>query len=173
MRERAPLTFRFGWSRRRRPSRWRGSAWASCSCGGSWTSAWARLPHQVGAGLAVRRWRGEPDQGVPGLGARPVRLAVQPDGGTGLGELGVHGRPGRSGHRPDDRPGLPVSAICGCLLLALIYLTSLPLTANAVIDDHIVEILMLIGLILLRNGRVWGAEDSWDRAVVDTLPLLR
>src|SRR3954453_6424632 len=65
------------------------------------------------------------------------------------------------------------SAICGCLLLALIYLTSLPLTANAVIDDHIVEILVLIGLILLRNGRVWGAEDWWDRAVGDKLPLLR
>src|SRR3954454_21530611 len=54
------------------------------------------------------------------------------------------------------------SAICGSLLLALIYLTSLPLTANPLLDDHIIEILMLIGLILLRNGRIWGAEDWWD-----------
>jgi len=65
------------------------------------------------------------------------------------------------------------SAICGALLLALIYLSALPVVANPFVDDHIVYILLLLGLIPLRNGRVWGLGGWWDRVVGDRVPFLR
>lgn len=65
------------------------------------------------------------------------------------------------------------SAICGCLMLAMIYLASLPPAANPFMDDHVIEIFVLVGLILLRNGTVWGAQAWWDRTVGNRVRVLR
>lgn len=65
------------------------------------------------------------------------------------------------------------SAICGALMLLMFYLSGLPLSLNPFVDDHIIEILMLIGLVLLRNGRVWGASTWWEERVGTRLRFLR
>ncbi|HET7902840.1 MAG TPA: hypothetical protein VFL59_16765 [Candidatus Nanopelagicales bacterium] len=65
------------------------------------------------------------------------------------------------------------SAICGALMLLMFYLAGLPLSLNPFIDDHVIEILMLVGLIFLRNGRVWGASAWWEERVGSRLKFLR
>jgi thiosulfate dehydrogenase [quinone] large subunit len=65
------------------------------------------------------------------------------------------------------------SAVCACLMLFLIYLTALPPSANPFMDDHIIEIFLVLGLLFLRNGRVWGAQGWWDRVVGERVPLLK
>jgi thiosulfate dehydrogenase [quinone] large subunit len=65
------------------------------------------------------------------------------------------------------------SAICGALMLFMFYLSGLPLSLNPFVDDHVIEILMLVGLILLRNGRFWGASAWWEERVGARAPFLR
>jgi thiosulfate dehydrogenase [quinone] large subunit len=65
------------------------------------------------------------------------------------------------------------SAVCGIAMLAFLYASSLPLQANPFIDDHVIEALMLAGLILIRNGRTWGLSAWWDGTVGRRFPLLR
>lgn len=65
------------------------------------------------------------------------------------------------------------SAICGCLMLLFFYLSQLPLALNPFIDDHIIQIFLLTGLMALRNGRVWGASRWWEARVGERVPFLR
>lgn len=65
------------------------------------------------------------------------------------------------------------SAVCGVLLLAILYLAELPETANPFVSSNMIYALVLVALIPLRNGRVWGLSKGWERTVGARLPWLR
>jgi len=65
------------------------------------------------------------------------------------------------------------SAVVCCLFLAMFWMASLPLSTNPIIDDHVIELLMLVGLVFLRNGRIWGAQGWWDDVVGRRIPFLK
>lgn len=61
-----------------------------------------------------------------------------------------------------------VAAASGALLLAFMYLSSLPLENNPVVDDHLVYAVVLIGLATVRAGDTVGLGAAWRR-----LPLVQ
>lgn len=65
------------------------------------------------------------------------------------------------------------SGICAIVMLGFLYASSLPLSSNPFIDDHVVEALLVAGLILLRNGHTWGLGGWWDGAVGSRMAVLR
>lgn len=62
--------------------------------------------------------------------------------------------------------GVRIAAIAGTIMLLLMYLASLPLETNPIIDDHIVYALVLIGLALADAGRVLGLGRWWTQTTL-------
>jgi thiosulfate dehydrogenase [quinone] large subunit len=62
----------------------------------------------------------------------------------------------------------------GVILLALMYLAALPPSTNPVLDDHIVYILVLIGLCYVNEQQKLGLGASWAKSgLVKKYPILR
>jgi thiosulfate dehydrogenase [quinone] large subunit len=59
-----------------------------------------------------------------------------------------------------------IAAASGALLLAFMYLASLPLENNPVIDDHLVYAVVLLGLAAVRAGDTAGLGRMWRRLPV-------
>ncbi|WP_051478904.1 DoxX family membrane protein [Arthrobacter sp. H5] len=68
--------------------------------------------------------------------------------------------------------GMRTAAIGGCAMLALMWLSSLPLKNNPVIDEHIIYSAVLIALAATSAGHTWGLGRAWDRFTSAT-PALR
>ena len=56
-----------------------------------------------------------------------------------------------------------VAAASGALLLTFMYLASLPLENNPVVDDHLVYAVVLVGLAAVRAGDTAGLGRAWRR----------
>lgn len=70
--------------------------------------------------------------------------------------------------------GLRVAAIGGLILLAGLWASSLPLTANPFMDQHLVYWLAIVALALANAGDTWGLGRLWARTpLVRKMPLLR
>jgi len=69
--------------------------------------------------------------------------------------------------------GLRLTALFGSLLMLLMWSAVLPPEHNPVVDEHIVYMLVLIGLAFNRAGHVWGL-GTWcaDTALVKKYPFL-
>ncbi|HEX5456702.1 MAG TPA: hypothetical protein VFW77_05065 [Candidatus Saccharimonadales bacterium] len=62
----------------------------------------------------------------------------------------------------------------GSVLLALMYLAALPPSTNPVLDEHIVYILVLIGLCYVNGQQKLGFGSSWKNiGLVKKYPVLR
>ncbi|GIU99240.1 MAG: membrane protein [Actinomycetota bacterium] len=68
-----------------------------------------------------------------------------------------------------------LAAVGGAIWMALFYLaTSIWPEYNPVVDDHIVYILVLVGLAQIGAGRYLGLQERWERsALVRRFPVLR
>lgn len=64
--------------------------------------------------------------------------------------------------------GMRIAAIAGTVLLGFMYLASLPLTTNPIIDSHVVEALAIISLAMIGAGDTLGLGRQWK-----SLPLVR
>lgn len=64
--------------------------------------------------------------------------------------------------------GMRVAAVSGTLLLVFMYLASLPLQTNPILDDHITMALTVIALALIGGGDVLGLGRTWKK-----LPLVQ
>jgi thiosulfate dehydrogenase (quinone) large subunit len=64
--------------------------------------------------------------------------------------------------------GMRIAAVSGTLLLVFMYLASLPLENNPVLDDHLTMALTIVALTMLGAGDVLGLGRAWKR-----LPLVR
>ncbi|KZM34403.1 hypothetical protein [Oerskovia enterophila] len=64
--------------------------------------------------------------------------------------------------------GMRIAATAGTVLLGFMYLASLPLTTNPIIDSHVVEALAIISLAMIGAGDTLGLGRQWK-----SLPLVR
>jgi thiosulfate dehydrogenase (quinone) large subunit len=64
--------------------------------------------------------------------------------------------------------GMRIAAVAGTVLLGLMYLASLPLTTNPIIDSHVVEALAIISLAMIGAADTLGLGRQWK-----SLPLIR
>lgn len=70
--------------------------------------------------------------------------------------------------------GLRLASIGGILLLGSLWASSLPLSANLFLDQHLVYLLTIIGLTFAKAGDTWGLGLWWSRTgLVRKLPILR
>lgn len=70
--------------------------------------------------------------------------------------------------------GVRIAAAAGILMLALIYAAGFIWPEhNPFLDEHIVYAIVLVGVVLARAGRTWGAGVWWARtAPVRRFPVL-
>ncbi len=67
-----------------------------------------------------------------------------------------------------------IAAGAGALLYALMYLASVPLDNNPIIDDHVSGAIVVIVLALTLAGDTWGFGRKWARTnLVRKYPVLR
>lgn len=69
---------------------------------------------------------------------------------------------------------LRLASISGVTLMALMYVSALPLANNPFIDEHIIYALVLLLLAELKAGEIMGFGKSWSKSsVVKSFPFLR
>ena len=67
-----------------------------------------------------------------------------------------------------------IAAATGALLYLSMYVASLPLANNPVIDDHLLGAISLVALALLQAGDTWGLGRWWAHTeLVRRYPVLR
>jgi thiosulfate dehydrogenase [quinone] large subunit len=68
-----------------------------------------------------------------------------------------------------------LAAIGGAIWMAIFYVaTAMPPTYNPVIDEHIVYLLVLVGLAQIGAGRFLGLQERWERLeLVRRFPVLK
>ncbi|MFI6485386.1 DoxX family protein [Nonomuraea sp. NPDC050663] len=69
--------------------------------------------------------------------------------------------------------GMRVAAVAGALMMVFMWMASLPMTSNPVIDDHLIYALVLVGLAAAKAGDTYGLGRAWGRtALVRNQPWL-
>lgn len=70
--------------------------------------------------------------------------------------------------------GVKVASYSGALMMLLIYLSRFPGEFNPLIDEHIVYIVLLIGLARAEAGKVLGLGKVWaETNIVQKYPILQ
>jgi thiosulfate dehydrogenase [quinone] large subunit len=70
--------------------------------------------------------------------------------------------------------GLRVAAVAGALMYGFMYLASLPLVTNPVIDDHLSGAVTLVLFALAYAGDTWGFGNWWkNTTITKRFPALR
>ncbi len=70
--------------------------------------------------------------------------------------------------------GMRLAAYCGTLLLLMMWAASLPIKTNPFVDDHILYILVLIGLYAGKSGETLGFGKAWKKSnLVKKYPILQ
>jgi thiosulfate dehydrogenase (quinone) large subunit len=70
--------------------------------------------------------------------------------------------------------GLRIAAVAGVLMYGFMYLASLPLETNPIIDDHLSGALVLVLLAVAYAGDTWGLGTWWkNTSLVKRFPILR
>jgi len=70
--------------------------------------------------------------------------------------------------------GMRIAAVAGALMYGLMYLASLPLENNPVVDDHLTGAVIVVLLALAYAGDTWGLGNWWKQtALVKRFPWLR
>ena len=70
--------------------------------------------------------------------------------------------------------GMRIGTAAGALMYAFMYLASLPLQNNPVVDDHLIGVIVMVVLALGAAGTTWGMGHWWNRRkVVQKFPVLR
>ena len=70
--------------------------------------------------------------------------------------------------------GMRIAAATGALLYGLMWLASIPLENNPVLDDHVLGAITVIVLALTLAGDTWGVGKAWAKSrLVREYPVLR
>lgn len=154
-------------------------AWAAARIGMGWIFLWAFLDKLVGLGFATPAGKGWIDGGNPTKGflsgaEGPFAGFYHALAGTtfanvlfmaGLLGIGVALLLGI---------GMRIAAGSGALLLIMMYTAVLPPDTNPVIDDHVIQAILLIGLAAANAGATLGLGGWWARTpLVRRLPWLK
>ncbi len=68
--------------------------------------------------------------------------------------------------------GLRALSVAGTALMLLMWLSSLPLSNNPVIDEHIVYAAVLVVLAATHAGDKWGFGQQWNAMLETKSPAL-
>lgn len=69
--------------------------------------------------------------------------------------------------------GMRIAAYTGSLLLLLMYLAVFPIKSNPFVDQHIIYILVLLGLYASKADEILGFGKTWKKAkIVKQYPIL-
>jgi thiosulfate dehydrogenase [quinone] large subunit len=69
--------------------------------------------------------------------------------------------------------GQKISGISGAALMLLLWSTNLPPSNNPIIDDHIINAIIFIGIIFVKPGKWWGLGKWWaNTPIVKKYPIL-
>ena len=70
--------------------------------------------------------------------------------------------------------GMRIGTAAGAAMYTFMYLASLPLQNNPVVDDHLIGVISMVVLALGAAGTTWGMGHWWNRRkVVQKFPVLR
>lgn len=70
--------------------------------------------------------------------------------------------------------GLRIAAVAGVLMYGFMYLASLPLETNPIVDDHLIGAVILVLFALAYAGDTWGLGTWWKNiSVTKRFPILR
>lgn len=70
--------------------------------------------------------------------------------------------------------GMRIAAVSGALLYGLMWIASMPLENNPVIDDHLLGAITVVVLAVTLAGDTWGLGRTWARThLVRRFPVLR
>lgn len=70
--------------------------------------------------------------------------------------------------------GIRLAAITGAALYLMMYVASMPLENNPVLDDHLAGAIVLIVLALTLAGDTWGLGKTWAKtSYIRKFPVLR
>jgi thiosulfate dehydrogenase [quinone] large subunit len=68
--------------------------------------------------------------------------------------------------------GMRIASVGGALLMLLMWSSRLPPTTNPFLDQHIIYVLVLIGLAALKAGDTLGLGKWWSK-LVNNSPVLQ
>lgn len=69
---------------------------------------------------------------------------------------------------------LRFAAICGALMMALMYMSAFPPANNPLIDDHVIYAIVLLVLAELKSGDTLGFGKMWSKGTIaNSFPILR
>jgi len=154
--------------------------WAIARIGLGWTFLWAFLDKMFGLGFSTpsdRSWLagGSPTEGfLANSAAGPFKNFYTAIAGqewtnwlfmAGLAGIGIALILGI---------GMRIAGVSGALLLIMMWTVALPPTSNPIIDSHLLQAVMLIGVAAAHAGHTWGFGDKWNRtSLVERFPILR
>lgn len=70
--------------------------------------------------------------------------------------------------------GLRIAAVAGVLMYGCMYLASLPLVTNPIVDDHLSGAVILVLFALAYAGDTWGLGTWWkNTSITKRFPILR
>jgi len=67
---------------------------------------------------------------------------------------------------------LPIS-VSGGLLMVLLWMTNVPPANNPILDEHIIYLILLVGLMKVKAGQTLGLGKWWSNiSIVKRFPIL-
>lgn len=70
--------------------------------------------------------------------------------------------------------GMRIATFTGSLLLFLMWMASLPIKTNPIVDEHVVYIFVLVGLYSMNAGEILGFGKSWKKSsIAKQYPILQ
>jgi thiosulfate dehydrogenase [quinone] large subunit len=69
--------------------------------------------------------------------------------------------------------GMKIAAVSGGLLMLLLWMTNVPPANNPILDEHIIYLILLIGLMKVKAGQTLGLGKWWlNTPLVRRFPIL-
>ncbi|MGD0056757.1 MAG: hypothetical protein ABSB83_02745 [Methanomassiliicoccales archaeon] len=69
--------------------------------------------------------------------------------------------------------GMKIATVSGGLLMVLLWMTNVPPASNPILDEHIIYLILLIGLLRVKAGQTLGLGKWWSStSLVKRFPIL-
>ncbi len=69
--------------------------------------------------------------------------------------------------------GIRIAVYSGVLLMAMMWSSMLPPENNPIIDEHIIYIIVLMGILSANSKQKWGLREVWkNQSIVQRFPIL-
>jgi len=70
--------------------------------------------------------------------------------------------------------GMKIATVSGGLLMVLLWMTNVPPANNPILDEHIIYLILLVGLMKVKAGQTLGLGKWWSNiSIVKRFPILK